>query len=113
MTKETLVTLLNREPLRCISVTAAGNVEVQVVGLGRWASFAQRSICGANTSASVFMNMNKHWGVPEEAVKYRQRIDLLFGGVNVVGSGTEPRAGTKGNEPDDTEIVPPSHAKEE
>lgn len=77
--EENQVALLNREPNRCISLNDRGVVEVHVIGLGRWAALAQRSICGAITSDFVFMN--ERWGVPEEAVKYRQHIDPIFGGV--------------------------------
>lgn len=76
-----MVDLLNQEPVRCVSANGEGISNVQVLGLGRWAAFAQRNIC--STIATDFHFMNSRWGVPEKALRYRDEMDKLFWGLRL------------------------------
>lgn len=75
-TAENMISALNADPRRCVTLRADGQPAVRIMGWGLWAAFLQRHLC--HTLVTDFDFMQNLWGVPEEAAKYRAKMDELF-----------------------------------
>ena len=76
-----LVPSLNAEPDRCVTERPAGQSPVKIIGWGRWAAFLQRHCCTAISANFDFIQ--RRWGVPDEARKYRDAMDRRFSGLRL------------------------------
>jgi len=71
------VALLNAAPEPCVTVTAAGGAQVQVIGWGHWGMFLQRHVCHA--VQQNFRFLMRLWGVPDAAAEFSEQADAAFG----------------------------------
>jgi len=77
LSQNEFVDKLNIEPEPCVTVSPSGTTVVRVIGWGHWAAFLQRHLCHAIESDFDFLQ--RRWGVPEQAQKYRDFVDEQFG----------------------------------
>ena len=76
-----MITALNETPTSGLTLNAVGKPAVRIIDWGLWSAFLQRQLC-ASVSQCYDLLQNK-WGVPDEAARYAQSSEQLFGDLRL------------------------------
>ena len=71
---------LNTAPGRCLGGDSSAT-KISVIGWGQWAMSFQRQLC--HSIQHNFNFLQKKWGVPDEAKKFKSQCDQLFGALRL------------------------------
>ncbi len=72
---------LNERPSVFAVKSGSSGHPLRIIGWGRWAAFLQRHLC--HTLEVDFDFMHNKWGVPDEAVKFRDQADKFYWGLRL------------------------------